>query len=173
MTPSLMLIATLLAGGGPANDRLEWDGVSTRTVSDEASGVRLPVPLTGMALETKHFASAKPGVQMRHVFSLSSPQGEALEVGVFENPQGLSLEVFVSKSLTYLLVAEHVEMPWTATPSKVKALLFEHPRTGQQYARRTAVFAIGGRVITLSCRNLQDRFAVGAFAAALDGLEVK
>jgi hypothetical protein len=55
----------------------------------------------------------------------------------------------------------------------VSAVLFEHPRTGQQYARRAAVFASGGFVIVVSCRNIEDRFAAGAFAALLAGLEVK
>ena len=49
----------------------------------------------------------------------------------------------------------------------------EHPRTGQQYARRAAVFSAGGFVIVISCRNVSDRFGAGAFAVLLSGLEVK
>lgn len=173
MTPSLLLLCVVLNGGGPLEDKLAWDQVTVRVVVDEASGLRLPIPLTGVLLQTRHFADATPGVQMRHVFTLSSLEGEVVEVAVFENPRRLELEPFIVQTLGFLRVSEHSELSWTATPSKVSARLFEHPRTGQQYARRAAVFCSGGYVIVVSCRNLQDRFAAGAFAALLSGLEVK
>jgi hypothetical protein len=43
-------------------------------------------------------------------------------------------------------------------------------RSGQQYASRAAVFLLGARVIVVSCRNAEDRFAVAAFEAVLAGL---
>lgn len=172
MMPAL-LVSLLLHGGSPLMDRLPWDEVTVRVVEDAASGLRLPVPLTGLLLESRHFADAKPGLQMRHVFTLSTHDGEVAEVAVFENPQHLALEAFITQTLGFLRVVEHSEMSWTATPAKVPAVLFEHPRTGQQYARRAAVFASGGLVIVVSCRNLEDRFAAGAFAALLAGLEVR
>lgn len=173
MTPSVLLLSLSLAGSAPMTDRLPWDGVSLRTVVDDAAGVRFPVPLTGVLLESKHFAKATPGVQMRHVLSVSSADGEVLELGVFENPAALELGAFVEKALPFLRVTEHTEMPWTATSAKVPALLFEHPRSGQQYARRTAVFSVGTQVFVVSCRNFEDRFAAGAFAAVLTQLEVR
>ena len=166
------LVAMVLHGGSPLTDRLPWDEVTTRLVADEASGLRLPVPLTGALLQSRHFADAKPSFQMRHVFTLSSAEGEVAEVAVFENPKQLGLEAFIVQTLGFLRVNEHAEMTWTATPAKVSAVLFEHPRTGQQYARRAAVFASGGFIIVVSCRNIEDRFAAGAFAALLAGLEV-
>jgi hypothetical protein len=172
MIPAL-LVSLMLHGGSPLADRLPWDGLTTRWVVDEASGLRLPVPLTGVLLQTRHFADAKPSLQMRHVFTLSSVDGEAVEVGVFENPKQLALEAFLAQTLGYLRLVEHAEMAWTATPAKVPAVLLEHPRTGQQYASRTAVFASGNFIIVVSCRNIEDRFAAGAFAAVLAGLEVK
>ena len=168
-----LLVAVVLAGGAPLKDRLPWDGVTTRTLSDEVSGLRFPVPLTGVLVEARHFADAKPGLQMRHVFTLSSGEGEVAEVAVFENPRQLALETFIAQTLGFLRVSEHAEMSWTATPSKVSAVLFEHPRTGQQYARRAAVFTRGGLVIVVSCRNIEDRFAAGAFAALVEHLEVQ
>lgn len=173
MSAVTLLVALLLNGGSPLEDRLPWDGVSVRVVVDEASGLRLPVPLTGVLLQSRHFADAKPAQQMRHVFTLSSVDGEVAEVAVFENPRQLALEPFIAQTLGFLRVSEHAELSWTVTPAKVSAVLFEHPRTGQQYARRAAVFALGGFVIVVSCRNLEDRFAAGAFAALLSGLEVK
>lgn len=172
MTPAALLLAVVLNAGSPLADRLPWDGVTTRVVVDEASGLRFPVPLTGVLLESRHFADAKPAFQMRHVFTLSSVEGEVAEVAVFENPKQLGLEAFIVQTLGFLRVSEHAEMSWTATPAKVNAVLFEHPRTGQQYARRAAVFARGGFVIVVSCRNLEDRFAAGAFAALVEQLEV-
>ncbi len=173
MTPATLILSLLLHGGGPLDDRLPWDGVTVRQLEDKASGVQLPVPLTGVLVQTRHFADAKPGEQMRHVFTLSSLEGEVAEVAVFENPEELALEEFISRTLGFLRVSEHSELSWTATRAKVSAVLFEHPRTGQQYARRAAVFSTGGYVIVVSCRNVQDRFAAGVFAALIAGLEVK
>ena len=168
-----LLLSLVLHGGSPLTDALPWDEVTVRVVADEASGLRLPVPLTGALLQSRHFADAKPSFQMRHVFTLSSVEGEVAEVAVFENPKQLGLEPFIAQTLGFLRINEHAEMAWTATPAKVSAVLFEHPRTGQQYARRAAVFASGGFIIVVSCRNIEDRFAAGAFAALLAGLEVK
>ncbi len=173
MTPATLLLAVVLTGGSPIADRLPWDGVTVRMVADAASGLRFPVPLTGVLLESRHFADARPGFQMRHVFTLSSVLGEVAEVAVFENPRQLDLEAFIAQTLGFLRVSEHAELSWTATPSKVHAVLFEHPRTGQQYARRAAVFARGGFVIVVSCRNIEDGFAAGAFAALVAQLEVQ
>ena len=173
MTAAHLLAALILTGGSPLHDGNAWDGVSLRTVTDETARVTLVVPLTGALLETHHFTDAKAGAQMRHVFTLSSLRGEAVELGVFENPEGLDLDAFLAEHLAFFRLAEHTELPWTATKQRVKAVLFEHPRTSQQYARRAAVFAVGRRVFVLSCRNLEDRFAAGAFAALLSELEVK
>ena len=173
MTPAALILSLLLHGGAPLEDRLPWDQVTVRVVVDEASGVRLPIPLTGVLLQTRHFADARPAEQMRHVFTLASLDGEVAEVAVFENPRHLELEPFIVQTLGFLRINEHSEISWTATPARVRAVLFEHPRTGQQYARRAAVFATGGYVIVVSCRNVQDRLAAGAFAALISGLEVK
>ena len=173
MTPAAVLVCLLLNAGAPLEDKLAWDEVTVRVVLDEASGLRFPLPLTGVLLQSRHFAAAKPGAQMRHVFTLSSLEGEVAEVAVFENPKQLTLEGFITQTLGFLRVAEHTELTWTATPAKVSAVLFEHPRTGQQYARRAAVFSVGGLIIVVSCRNFEDRVAAGAFAALLSGLEVK
>lgn len=164
------LVALALAGGAPLADPLPWDGVTTRVLRDEASGLLVPVPLTGVLVTARHAQKAVPGKQLRHVFSVSSHDGEVLELGVFENPKRLSLEDFVAASLPHWRVSEHTELPWTVTAAKVPALLFEQPRTGQQYASRAAVFVLGARVIVVSCRNAEDRFAVAAFEAVLAGL---
>lgn len=173
MSPAPLLVALLLAGGAPLEDTLAWDGVSTRAAHDPTSGVRFPVPLSGALLETRHFPDAPAGVQARHLFRLSSREGEVLEVAAFENPKRLPLGDFVGSALGFLRLGEHAELPWTVTAAKVSALLFEHPRSGQQFARRTAVFSTGGLVFVVTCLNLEDRFAAGAFAAVLDGLEVR
>lgn len=168
-----LVVAMVLAGGAPLDDSLPWDGVTTRVVIDEQSGLRFPVPLTATLVESRHFPSARPGVQVQHLFTLSSTAGEVAEIALFENPKQLGLDEFVTQTLSFLRVTEHTELPWTATPAKVPALLFEHPRSSQQYARRAAVFALGSFVVVISCRNLEDRFAAGAFAALLAGLEVR
>lgn len=169
-TVASILVALTLAGGAPLKDPLPWDGLTTRLLVDQPSGLSVPVPLTGVLVTARHFEKARAGEQLRHVFSLSSRDGEVVEVGVFENPKRLELEPFIAAVLPHWRVSEHSELSWTATAAKVPAVLFEQPRTGQQYASRGAVFLLGARVVVVSCRNADDRFAVGAFEAVLAGL---
>jgi hypothetical protein len=172
MSVSAVAIAVVLAGGSPLTDRLPWDGHSLRVVRDEGARLAMPVPLTGVLLERRTFRDAAAGEQFRHRFVLSSVRGEAVEVGVFENPKGLSVDDFVTHTLAVLRLNEHAVMEWTATRASVRALLFDLPRSEQQYAQRVAVFAVGARVFMVSCRNVDDAFALAAFTALVSGLEV-
>jgi len=171
MFVSALAIAVVLAGGSPLDDRLPWDGKSVRLLRDDEARVAFPVPLTGALLESRHFAEATPG-QHRHRIALSSVRGEAVELAVFENPRRLSLDDFIAQVLPVLRLNEHAVMEWTATRLAVRAVQFDLPRSEQQFAQRVAVFAVGARVFVVSCRDVDDAFAVAAFAALLKGLEV-
>lgn len=172
MTISTLALALVLAGGSPLSDPLRWDGKSLRVLHDEQARVRLPVPLTGVLVERRHFADATPGEQLRHRIALSSTQGEAVELAVFENPKRLALDVFAARTLAVLRLGEHSAMEWTATPAKVRALLFDLPRSEQQFAQRVVVFSVGARVFVVTCRNVDDAFALAAFNAVVTRLEV-
>jgi hypothetical protein len=172
MTACALVVASTLAGGGGATDPLPWDLVSFRTHVDAATGLSLPVPLTGVLLTSRHFADAREG-QMTDVLTFTGRDTEWVELGVFDNPRHRELSSFVDETLPFLRLGPHTEMPWLATPRRVPARLFEAPRTGQQYGRRSAVFLLGSHVVVVSCRNLADRAAVSAFEALVERLEPK
>ena len=165
-----LLAGLVLAGGGGAADPLEWDGVTFRAWTDDASRLTFPLPLTQVLLESRHFPDAT-ALQMTDVHSLSGPRGEVVELGVFRNAKRLPLDAFIREALPFLRVSTHVEMPWLATKERVPAMLFEHPRSSQQWATRAAVFPVGDRVVLVSCRNVEDRQAVAAFEAIVASLE--
>lgn len=170
MQLSSFLIAVVLAGGGGSADPLPWDGVTLRRHEDPVARVAFPLPLTQTVLERRHFPEAT-AEQMTDVFTLVGPQVEEVELGLFRNPKQLELNAWVDAALPFLRSPEHTVLPWFATRARVPAVLFEQPRSGQQYARRTAVFRLGERVVSLSCRNIESPRAVAAFEAILASLE--
>lgn len=167
---SSLLLAVVLSGGGGSADPLPWDGVALRRYEDAAARVAFPLPLTQTVLESRHFSEAAPE-QMTDVFTLVGPQVEEVELGLYRNPKQLALGAWVDATLPFLRAPEHTVLPWFATRARVPAVLFEQPRSGQQYARRTAVFRLGERVVALSCRNIESPRAVAAFEAILGALE--
>jgi len=170
MPLSSLLIAVVLAGGGGSPDPLPWDGVTLRRYEDPVARVAFPIPLTQTVLESRHFPEAAPE-QMTDVFTLVGPQVEEVELGLYRNPKQLGLDAWVTATLPFLRAPEHTVLPYFALKSRVPAVLFEQPRSSQQYARRTAVFRLGERVVVLSCRNIESPRAVAAFEAILGSLE--
>lgn len=171
MSIAAVLVATLLSGGGGAADPLAWDGLTFRTLKDDAARLSLPVPLTGSLVESRHFPDATPA-QMTDVVVVSNQAGVLVELGVFRDEKRRPLADFITATLPFLRAPDATSMPWTATKAKVPAVLVEQPRSGQQFARRDAVFRVGDRVVHLTCLNLEDRAAVTVFEALLERLEV-
>jgi len=166
------MIALVLAGGGGSPDPLTWDQVSFRRYDDAAARVAFPVPLTQAVVESRHFPDATPA-QMKDVLVVSGKDGELLEIGVYDDPKHRSLDAFVKATLPMLLTPDTTKMPWLATSERRAALLFEQPRTGQQFGRRAAVFRIGSRVVHVTCVNIEDPKAVAAFEAVVAQAEVR
>jgi hypothetical protein len=165
------LLALILAGGGGSTDLNRWDGVSLRRHEDRAAKVAFPIPLTQTVLTARHFSEATER-QMKHVFTLTGPTVEEVEVGLFENPKSLGLEAWVKANLSFLRAEGNTSMPWQATPKRVPALVIEQPRSPQQYGQRVAIFRLGERMVVVSCRNVESPRAVTSFEAILAGLEV-
>ncbi len=169
--PVATLVALILAGGGGSADLNRWDGVSLRRHEDAAAKVAFPVPLTQTVLTARHFPGAREG-QMKHVFTLTGPTVEEVELGLFSNPKSRSLEAWVTATLPFLRASANASMPWQATVKRVPALVIEQPRSPQQYGQRVAIFRLGETVVVVSCRNVESPRAVSEFEAIVAGLEV-
>lgn len=171
LSVTALYVAVTLAAGGGAPDPLPWDGRTFRTYVDAKAHLAFPVPLTQTLLESRHFAAASPA-QMTDVFTLSGADGYELEIGVWNNARQLDLEAWISTYATFLRSADTTTLLWKATPEHVRAVLFEQPRDGQTWARRSAVFAVGERIIKITVFNRDDARSEAEFEAILDGLQV-
>jgi hypothetical protein len=142
-----------------------------RRYVDAVAQVAFPIPLTQTRVESRHFGRRALPHQMTDVLTLSGPETDELEVAIWENPAQLELGEWIRTTLPILLSPDRAEVPWHAAGGRVPARLFEYPRTGQQYGRRTAVFAVGHRVVKLTCWNKDDPRAAAAFEQLLEGFE--
>ena len=165
------LVSLVLALGGAVSDPLPWDGDAYRTYSDAIARVAIPVPLTQTRVESRHFGATASAAQMTDVLTVSGPEGAEVEVGVWSNPAHLELSAWVSANAPYLLTPDRFEGPGWASGGRIPARRFEHPRSGQQFARRTAVFARGERVFSVTCWNRDDARSAAEFEKILDGIE--
>ncbi len=166
-----LVLAVVLSGGGGVEDPLTWDALSFRKHVEPAARLAFPVPLTQALVESRHFPEAT-ATQLAHTVTISGRDRVLVELGVFKNPKRLALDAFVAATLPFLRTGDTTRMPWLAMKERVPALLFEQPRTGQQFARRAAVFRAGDRVVLLTCLDIEDRAAVAVFEAILGQLEV-
>lgn len=166
-----LYVAVTLAAGGGAPDPLPWDFHSWRRYEDPKAQLAFPVPLTQTLVESRHFTGTSPG-QMTDVITLSGPQGFELEIGVFRDAGALELEDWIASYAAFLKTADTTRLLWHATRAHLRAQLFEQPRDGQTWARRTAVFRAGNRIIKLSCLNKDDPRSEAEFETILEQLEV-
>jgi len=166
-----MLALVALSSGGGSSDPLAWDGLTFRRYADARAHVAFSVPLTQTLLESRHFANVAE-TQMTDVLTLSGPSGFELEIGIWANPKQESVDAWIPEHLGFLLTSDRAQIPWHAMHGHTPAVLFEHPRTGQQFGRRTAVFAVDGKIVRITCINKDDQRAAAEFEAALDSFEV-
>ena len=167
---ALTILLAVEAGGG-AVPGPAWDGFSFRSHSDEVSGLRFDLPLTGMLFESRHFERDAPALRVRDTLTLFGANGPAVSVDVWHNPEGLELARWFQANLSFLLEKDTAVLSRSATRLRVEARVLEQPRTGQAFARKVAVFALGKRVFRVTCVNRDDRDSLAAFDRLLDSFE--
>lgn len=167
-----MALGLALAAGGGIKDPHVWDGETYRPYEDAAAEVAFPVPLTQSLVDARHFQTGDPA-QMTDVLTLFGPEGEEVEVGIWQNREALALGDWIAKYEPFLLTPDRAQFLWHASHGRLDAQMFEYPRTGQQYARRTAIFASGGRVFRVTCMNRDDARAEAVFESVLEGIEAQ
>src|SRR5512140_1692972 len=140
-------LSLLLGGGGALSDPFPWDGHSLRRYEDAAAGIAFSIPLTQTGVESRHFGATIPADQMSDVITLSGPEGAEVEIGIFANPARLSLTRFADAYLAHLFTLDRAEASVALTRARLPGRLIEHPHTGQQFMRRTALFVAGNRVV--------------------------
>lgn len=163
MASHAALVLLLALGGtprGPVPQTWEapWDGASFRRLENAASGISLDVPFSGFHFEARHFPVADEASphRARHLLTLSGPHGAEVSVDAWDLPAGQALEAWVEAHLSFLYEGNPALSSGRAGRRGAAALEFWHPRTGQSFSRRTAVFALGRHVVRVTCENAED-----------------
>ena len=167
-----VLLLTVAGGGGPRPEpgSVAWDGKATRLHSDSTTRIRFAVPAAGYLVTAHHFAQARSG-QISDGLLVSVAGEQALLVDVLANPERLPLDRYFETHLGFLRDPSTAVTEGRAGKAKAHALLLDQPRTGQAFGQRLAVFALGSRIVKLSCPNRDDPALARLFERALESFE--
>ena len=165
------LAALVLAGGGPEIQGPKWDGETFRRYADASAQVAFEVPMSEFLLESEHFDSSLPLEKAKHMFTLWGPRGVEVTVDVWLDPERRDAAIFLDKVLPFLRhEGASLASVMIARP-RVLGLLIAQPHTGQSFARRTALFCVGGRVFRVTCHDADDARERKVFERILDSFE--
>ncbi|MBI3185625.1 MAG: hypothetical protein HYZ28_26095 [Myxococcales bacterium] len=165
---TVLLVVEAGGGGVPGPG---WDGFSFRSHTDEVTGLRFDLPLTGVLFESRHFEPDPAGQMLEHALTLFGQEGPTVAVEVWTNPRRLELSRWFHEHQAFLLEKDTAVLSRSATRQKVEALVLEQPRTGQAFARKVAFFTLGQRVFRVTCVNRDDRNTLAAWERLLDTFE--
>ena len=157
---------------GTAGARVAPRGPSTAAqLRDSISGARFTAP-KGLRLEAEHFAHSEPS-QIRHALTLAGPRGPELAVDLWSNPARLPLARWFDRHLAFVRDG-HAAVDWVPlTRHHVMGMLIERPRSPQAYGQRIALFALGARVIRVTCLDRDEAGALAAFEEVIRSFELE
>jgi len=164
----------LLAGGDasfPGADSPPWDGTTWRRFDDAATGLSFDVPMQGFRVESRHFDPKTPPGTVKDSLLVSGPAGLETTIDVFANPRKLPPERYFAEHLEFLVGPESSVYGSAAGVRRGSAILVDSPRRPGTFAQRTAVFAIGSRVLVVRCNDVEDARAVKGFERVLETLD--
>jgi hypothetical protein len=157
------------SGPAPGEGSPAWDGVTFRPMVDEARGIAFEVPMLGFRLEARHFGSDLPADRVTDAYALSGPDGvEEVAIELFEDRERLGAVAFFEKHLAFMKQGSSVERERMVGPERRAAIVVEQPSLPGSYARVAAVFALGSRVVRVTCVNGEDARAVAAYRRVLE-----
>jgi hypothetical protein len=128
-----------------------------RLYADRAAGVRFLHP-AALRVVTDHWAGDLPPAKFRHEVTLSRDSGPVLRVDVWTDDEGLDLDAWFERHLAFSRVGATAVRSIRAGVASLPALLVDQPR-GQGAAQRHVVFAVGGRVVRVTCLDAEDAAA--------------
>src|SRR4051812_36906430 len=95
----------ILAGTGPVEPgpyAAPWDGESFRTYEDRAAGISFAIPLSGFLLEARHFDPTLPTEKVKHLLTLSGPNGPEVTIDVWVDAKKPDVWSFFEQYLSFL-----------------------------------------------------------------------
>jgi hypothetical protein len=159
----LVLVAALSAcadpGAGepqPAPPATTWDGAAFARHADRTAGLAFDLPAAGYRVAARHFARDLPAHKLRHSIAVSGPHGVAVTVDAWDNPDGLALAAWFERHLAFTKAPPALVSPGAATAARVPAIVVAQPRSEQSLGRDLTVFALGRRVVRVTCHDRDD-----------------
>jgi hypothetical protein len=138
---------------------------------DPEAGLRFPVP-SGLLVETERYPGVtEPGV-IRHMVTLTDQDTEVLRVELWDNATRTPLAAWFDAHLSFMRDGL-ARVTWgPVAPAQVRGMTFTWPRSGQSTGQRIVLFALGDRVIRVTCQNWQDPALLRGFTALVSGLSL-
>lgn len=148
----LWLVACQAAPTEPAAARATAPLVVEDRFGDAESGLSFPLP-AWVTSEVQHFDPTLPAHKFRHLIELSTSEGTAIVINVWDNPSQLPMRAWFDANMAFLLELnpEARVSQREATTDRLETLLIEAPESEQAPSLATAVFATSRRVFAITC----------------------
>ncbi len=169
-------IAVLARDFGPTPGELSppWDGQTFRTISDDATGLSVDVPMHAFRFETRHFGPDLPAERVTDAYTVSGPDGiEEVSIELFDDREQLGLDAFFDRHFGFMTLNAAVRRGRTVGAQKRPALVVEQPSAPGSYARVSTLFATGRRIVRVTCVNGESERAVAVYERVLASLSFR
>ena len=168
------LTLLILSATGPVEPgpyAAPWDGQSFRQYDDAAAGISFAIPLSGFLLEARHFDPALPVEKVKHLFTLSGPDGPEVTIDVWVDAKKPDVWTFFRKYLTFLRDEETSIASVVVSARHLPGVLLAQPRSGQSFGHQTAVFALDDRIFRVTCLDKDNKRARKVFDQLVESFE--
>lgn len=128
--------------------------VPARLYADRAAGLRFEHP-ADLRVVTDHWAGELPPSKFRHEVTLSRAAGPVLRVDVWTENEGLDLDAWFERHLAFSRVGATDVRTIRVGAGSLPAILVDQPR-GHGPAQRHVAFALGDRVVRVTCLDAED-----------------
>jgi len=144
-----------------------WRGQTVVHV-DSVSRWAFEVPAPPFRVESTKFDPATPPGKIKQRFELKDDTRLMVRVDLWTNSEGLALSSWIDTYATYLKNGGADLEETTVGKARVNAIVADQPRSCQAANIITAVFALDGHVIAVTCANGEDPIARKAFDVVLN-----
>lgn len=148
-----------------------WDGETFRSYQDPAAGISFDLPLSGFLLEARHFDARLPTEKVKHLFTLSGPDGPEVTIDVWVDARSTGVWAFFERYLSFMRDEETSIASVVVSARHVPGVMLSQPRSGQSWGRQTAVFAFGNRVFRVTCLDKDNARARKVFDRLVEHFE--
>jgi hypothetical protein len=144
-----------------------WRGPTVVHV-DPVSRWAFEVPAPPFRVKSTNFDPATPPGKIKQRFELKDDARLMVRIDLWANPEGLALSSWIDTHASYLKNGGADLEETTVGKTRVNAIVADQPRSCQAANIITAVFALDGHVIAVTCANGEDPVARRTFDVVLN-----